>query len=325
MSTETKPAISNRTLGGTGIQVSPVGLGVMQFSGGGGPFGLAFPYLSKKERMEIVGAALDGGVNWFDTAEIYGFGRSERRLANALRDNGMRDDQVIIASKWFPLLRTARNIPRTIGRRLENLQEYSIDLYYVHQPYSLSSVDAQMEAMARLVDAGKIGAVGVSNFDAGHMRQAHAVLAKHGLPLAANQVQYSLMERSIERDGVLAAAEELDVTVVAYSPLAKGMLSGKYHRHPELLARKGRLAGMGLRRDLESSRPLIEALEEIATAHRATPAQVALGWLISFHGERVVAIPGATSAEQAAQNAGAMALDLTRAELDQLDALSKGF
>jgi aryl-alcohol dehydrogenase-like predicted oxidoreductase len=325
MTIEATSAFSARTLGRTGLQVSPIGLGVMQFSGGSGLFGLAFPDLSERERAEIVGAALDGGVNWFDTAEIYGFGRSERRLARALRANGMRDDQVIIASKWFPLLRTSRNIPKTIGRRLENLQEYSIDLYYVHQPYSLSSVDAQMDAMARLVDAGEIGAVGVSNFDEKRMRQAHATLAKHGLPLAANQVQYSLMERSIERDGVLDAAEELDITIVAYSPLAKGLLSGKYHRHPELLAQKGRLASMGLQRDLARSRPIVEALEEIATIHEATPAQVALSWIISFHGERVVAIPGATSVEQASQNAGAMALDLASTELDRLDALSKEF
>lgn len=320
-----KSNVPLRQLGPTGIEVSPIGLGVMQFSGGSGFFGLIFPNLSEAERAGIVGAALGGGVNWFDTAEVYGFGRSERGLAEALRANGKRDDEVVIATKWFPFLRTARNIPRTIHRRQENLREYRIDLYYVHQPWSLSSTEAQMDAMARLVESEQVGAIGVSNYGAQRMRRAHRALKAHGVALAANQMEYSLLQRSIERDGVLGAAQELDVTIVAYSPLAKGMLTGKYHRDPDRLRDKGWLGGMGLGRDLERSRPVVEALEEIGAAHEATPAQVALNWLISFHGDRVVAIPGATNANQAAENAGAMHLRLSQGELERLDELTREY
>jgi aryl-alcohol dehydrogenase-like predicted oxidoreductase len=314
-----------RRLGETDLVVSPIGLGVMQFSGGRGPFGLMFPELSMTEMSEIVGAALHGGVSWFDTAEIYGFGRSERALAYALRANDVQDEQVTLATKWFPLLRTARSIPRTIRRRQENLKGYTIDLFYVHQPWSFSSVEAQMEAMARLVEEGQVGAIGVSNFGAERMRRAHAALKERGLPLAANQVEYSLLERSIESNGVLAAAIELGVTIVAYSPLAKGVLSGKYHQDPRLMKERGSVARIGLRRDLERIHPLIEALQDISAAYGATPAQVALNWLISFHGDRVVAIPGATNSNQAAQNAGTMAFELSREELDRLDALSSEY
>lgn len=319
------PTTANRPLGKTGIQVSSIGLGVMELAGGGGLLGVAFPVIPQSEKNAIIQAALDGGINWFDTAEIYGAGVSESSLAAGLKAAGKHPEDVVIATKWFPLFRTAGNIPHTIDNRLRYLDGFPIDLYYVHQPYSFSSPEAEMNAMADLVEAGKIRAVGVSNFNAGRMRRAHAALQKRGLPLATNQVRYSLLDRKIETDGTLDAARELGITITAYTPLGSGLLSGKYHKNPELLKSKPFYWRGRIQRQLEASRPLVAALEEIGLKYQATPAQVALNWLIWFNGELVVTIPGATKIGQAADNAGAMRFRLSEAELARLDELSRSF
>jgi aryl-alcohol dehydrogenase-like predicted oxidoreductase len=297
----------------------------MDFSGGGGLIGRAFPIIPQEGKNAIVKAALDGGINWFDTAELYGAGLSERSLAEALKAIGKSDDEVVIATKWFPLFRTARNIPRTILDRIKYLDGYSIDLYQVHQPIGFSSPEAEMDAMADLVETGKIRSVGVSNFNPEQMRRAHKALEKRGLPLAANQVHYSLLHRDIERDGTLETAKELGVAIIAYTPLAWGLLSGKYHKNLELIKQKPFYSRRRIERHLESSTPLIAALEEIAEKHNATPAQVALNWLIHFNGETVVAIPGAKKAHQAEESAGTMHFRLTDDEMAQIDELSSGF
>jgi len=210
----------------------------MELSGGGGMLGRVFPVIPQAEKNAIIQAALDGGINWFDTAEIYGGGVSERSLATGLKASGRRAGDVAVATKWFPLFRTAGNIPQTIAERLRYLDGFPIDLYYIHQPYSFSSPEAEMNAMADLVEAGKIRSVGVSNFNPERMRRAHAALHKRGLPLATNQVRYSLLDRKIETDGILETARQLGVTITAYTPLASGLLTGKYHRSPELLKYK---------------------------------------------------------------------------------------
>lgn len=320
-----KIVYEKRSLGATGILVTPIGLGVMQFSGGAGLYGMAFPLLTREEKAALVKAALDGGINWFDTAELYGFGRSESNLSEALQDLGIKEDSVVLATKWWPLFRTARNITRSIQERLNYLNPYPIDLYYVHQPFSFSSPEAEMEAMAELVEAGKIRSIGVSNFEAERMRRAHAALAKRGLKLAANQVHYSLAHRQIETDGTLQAAQELGVSIVSYTPLEYGLLTGIYHKNPALLQSKPFFRRNGLQRRLEATRPLITAMEEIAAKHNATVGQVALNWLINFHGDTVLAIPGATKASQAEQNAGAMKFRLSDEELVRLDKLSESF
>jgi aryl-alcohol dehydrogenase-like predicted oxidoreductase len=256
---------------------------------------------------------------------MYGRGRSEQGLANALRAAEKTDDEVIVATKWFPMFRTARNIPRTIHDRIRFLDGYSIDLYMVHQPWGFSPPEAEMDAMADLVEGGKIRSVGVSNFNAEQMRRAHAALQKRGLPLAANQMQYSLLHRKIETNGVLAAAQELGITITAWSPLASGLLTGKFHKDPEILNQTPFGRRMRLRREIERSRPLILALEEIAINHDATPAQIALNWLIHFQGEAVVAIPGASKVKQAEENAGVMNFKLTSDEMARLDELSRMF
>ena len=313
---------SPRTLGKTGIAITPIGLGMMEFSGGGGWLGKMFPVIAQEDKNAIVRAALDGGINWFDTAELYGNGVSEASLAAALKAAGKANGDVVVATKWWPFPRTARNIPRTIARRLRLLDGYSISVYMVHQPFSFSSVEAEMNAMADLVESGRIRSVGVSNFNAERMRRAHAALQKRGLPLAVNQMRFSLLERSIEKNGVLEAAKELGVTIIAYTPLERGMLTGKYHRHPELVAQKGAMWRGWIKRHLERTRPLVSALEEIGASRHATAAQVALNWVISFHGDAIVTIPGATRVSQAEEAAGAMTFRLTEAELSRLDELS---
>ena len=312
-----------RKLGTTDIEISPVGLGMMEFGGGGGLLGAAFPEITQEVKNETVQAALEGGINWFDTAELYGLGVSERSLAAALKAAGKRDDEVVVATKWWPFPRTARSIPRTIHHRLRWLDGYSIGLYMVHQPFSFSSPEAEMEAMAELVEAGKIRSVGVSNYNPQRMRRAHKQLAQRGLPLAANQVLFSLLDRGIERDGTLETAKELGVTVIAYTPLASGLLSGKYHKRPELLQKKPFYWRARIQRRLEPTRPLVEALEEIGAKYGATPAQVALNWVIHFHGDLIVTIPGATNPRQAAESAGAMGFRLAPEEMGRLDELSK--
>jgi aryl-alcohol dehydrogenase-like predicted oxidoreductase len=319
----TNTAVQMRPLGKTGIRVTPIGLGVMEMAGGGGLIGRMFPVMPQEEKNAIIQAALDGGINWFDTAEMYGAGVSERSLADGLKAAGKADGDVVVATKWQPFLRTAANIPRTIEDRLRFLGGYGIGNYMIHQPYSFSSPEAEMNAMADLVEAGKIRSVGVSNFAPGRMRRAHAALAKRGLPLAVNQVRYSLLRREIETNGVLATARELGVTIVAYTPVARGLLTGKYHQHPELLERMSPLRRTAMQRNLARTRGLVAAMEAMATRYGATIAQVALNWLIHFNGELVVAIPGATKVYQAEQSAGAMKFRLSDEDLARLDRESR--
>jgi aryl-alcohol dehydrogenase-like predicted oxidoreductase len=317
-----------RPLGRSPIRISPIGLGCWQFSEGAGLGGSYWPTLPPGTENAIVAESLAGGVTWFDTAEVYGAGHSETALSRALTAAGKRPGDVVVATKWFPAFRTASSIGSTIAERLARLAPFGIDLHQVHQPIAFATVAAQMRAMADLVAAGRIRTVGVSNFFAGRMRAAHRALAAHGIPLAANQVRYSLLHRGIETNGVLDAARELGITIIAYSPLAQGVLSGKFHRDPGLIrARPGPRKWLGdfRRRGLEKSRPVVTALEEIAAAHDATPAQVALAWLLQFHGDVVVAIPGATSALQARENAAAARLLLDPAELERLDEESRRF
>lgn len=305
--------------------MTPVGLGMMEFSGGGGLAGMGFPIIPQAEKNATVQAGLQGGVNWFDTAELYGNGVSEASLATALKAAGKTNADVVVATKWWPFLRTAANIRRTITDRLRYLDGYNIGLYMVHQPFGLSSRAAEMEAMADLVQAGKIKAVGVSNFSAAQMRAADETLKRRGLTLAANQVKYSLLDRRIETNGVLETARELGITIIAYTPLAFGLLTGKYHKDPGLLKRKRFWWRARLERGLTVSRELVQALEEIGKRHGATPGQVALNWIITSQGAAVVTIPGVTNAAQAAENAGAMKLQLSADEMKQLDQLSAQF
>jgi aryl-alcohol dehydrogenase-like predicted oxidoreductase len=318
--------MENVGLGKTDMRVSPIGLGCWQFSRAkrlpGGFWGILEP----GEIQEIVSVSLDEGINWFDTAEAYGWGNSEESTTEALTSCGIEPGQVVVATKWFPLLRWAGSIKKTLSKRLKHLSPFPIDLHQIHFPASFSSLKKQVSAMADLQSEGKIRSVGVSNFSASQMRQAHAVLEARGTALVSNQVRYSLLDRGIERNGVLDTAKELGVTIIAYSPLAQGILSGKYHSDPDSIQqRAGPRKHMSRfkRKGLEKSAPLIDELKRIALVHDATPSQVALSWLLQFHGSTVVAIPGAYTSEQARENAGAMKLELSREELERIHEVSK--
>lgn len=317
-----------RRLGKSDLMVSPVGLGCWQFSKGHGFGGKYWPVIPDDEIKDIVGTSLEGGINWFDTAEAYGWGESEKALSRTLKRLGKSSEEVIVATKWFPVFKTAKSITKTIDKRLEYLSGFRIDLYQIHQPYSLSSTTAQMNAMAQLVKDYKIRYVGVSNFSAKKMKKAQAELSNHGLDLISNQVVYSLLNRKIETNGILDTARELGVSIIAYSPLAQGIVSGKFHDNPELIrSRPGYRKYMPAfkPKGLEKSRPIVQALEELAEKYNATPSQIALNWVINFCGDSVVAIPGATKLKQAEENAGSLKFKLTKDELDYLDKISAPF
>ena len=215
----------------------------------------------------------------------------------------------------------------TIDQRIGALSPFPIDLYQVHQPWGFSNEKAEMEAMATLVKEKKIRCVGVSNFSAAKMRSAWETLQKQGIPLVSNQVRYSLLDRKIESNGILQTARELGITIIAYSPLAQGLVTGKFHENPELLK------NIGMRRyssnfkpaGLEKSGPLVKTIGELAVNYGVTTSQVALNWMISFHGDTVVVIPGATKESHAKENTGAMNFRLKDDDLALLDQKSTLF
>jgi aryl-alcohol dehydrogenase-like predicted oxidoreductase len=320
--------MDRRRLGRTDIEVTAIGLGCWQFAGNSGVASRVWTPLAQETITQVVKAALDGGISWFDTAEMYGRGRSERALTTALKENSATPGEVVIATKWAPLGRRASNITATIDDRLDCLQGYPIDLYQIHEPWtSLSGIGPQMRAMAKLFHAGKIRSVGVSNFSARQLSLAHKALAAEGAELTSNQVRISLLDRDIEHNGVLDTARRLGVTLIAYSPLAQGVLTGRFHQDPSTVANMRPLRRFSLRsasrRQLARSAPLIDELRAIGLNYAASPAQVALNWLITYYSDTVVAIPGASKPGQAEEAAGAMGFRLSDAELHRLEELSR--
>jgi aryl-alcohol dehydrogenase-like predicted oxidoreductase len=315
-----------RNLGKSEVKITPIGLGCWQFSKRGNMAGKFWPSLEDEVIRDVVRISLEGGVNWFDTAEVYGQGASEKILAKSLTDLGQKPGDVIIATKWWPMFRTAPNILKTIGDRLSALDPFPIDLYQVHQPWGFSSEIKEMESMAELVQAKKIKHVGVSNFSAKMMRSAWETLQKKGINLVSNQVQYSLLNRKIESNGVLETAKELGITIIAYSPLAQGLVTGKFHDNPALLKNIGfrKYSSQFKPKGLEKSRPVAELVKKLAVKYQATPSQVALNWLINYSGETVVAIPGATKASHATENTGTMKFSLSPDDMHLLDVVSNG-
>lgn len=314
--------IELRQLGKTDLRVSPIGLGAMQFSEGKGMMRFVLGAIPIETTNAIVEIALNSGMNWIDTAEVYGSGASECAVARALNAMGSKVGDMLIATKWLPIMRRAKSIAKSAEKSTNRLNPFPIDLYQVHQPFSLSSLESQMDAMADLVDGGIVRAIGVSNYSADKMVAAHEALAEREIPLASNQVRVSLLDRRIDNNGVFETAKELGVTIIAYTPLGQGVLTGKLHRNPELLNNMPRMRRRMLRRYMGKSQRLVEELESVAESHDATPAQISLSWLINFYGEIVVAIPGSSKTIQAEQNAGAMRVRLTSEEQNALSDLS---
>jgi aryl-alcohol dehydrogenase-like predicted oxidoreductase len=299
-----------------GIAIAPLGIGTWawgdQLFWG---YGKEYDAAALQEAFKV---ALELGVSLFDTAEIYGFGESERLLGRFMQQ---ADQPVQIATKYFPLpwRFKADAVADALTASLRRLQVARVPLYQVHQPFDFfMGQKTLMEALAEEVKQERIGAIGVSNYSAAQMRQAHEFLAARGMPLAVNQVQYSLLARQIERNGVLDTARELGVVILAYSPLAQGLLTGKYTvENTPTGARKidPRFSQSGL----EKLAPLIGALRQVGEAYGKTPAQVALNWLI---GQGAVPIPGAKNGEQVRQNAGALGWEMSGAEREKLAEVS---
>ena len=262
-------------------------------------------------------ASIGAGVNFFDTAEIYGFGESERLLGRFLKQTTKK---VILATKYFPLpwRFSPRAVAETLTASLDRLQLECVDLYQVHWPFDfLMGQKTLLNALANEVKQGRIAAVGVSNYSAQQMATAHASLAERGVTLAVNQVQYSLLHRTIERNGTLEMAQQLNVKILAYSPLAQGLLTGKYALENYQAPQGARKFNPKFSRQGLTKLELVQrTLAAIAQAHSKTPAQVALNWLICVG--NVIPIPGAKNAQQASQNAGALGWAMTPEEHEKL-------
>ncbi|GAB4377705.1 MAG: aldo/keto reductase [Elainellaceae cyanobacterium] len=305
------------TLGTNGPTVAPLGIGTWAWGDT-----LFWDYGKEYDASELQAAfktALELGIQFFDTAEIYGFGESERLLGQFMQQT---NQPVQIATKYFPLpwRFTEQAVADTLTASLERLQQSTVTLYQVHQPFSFfMGQKTLMKALADEVQRGRLLSVGVSNYSAAQMREAHHLLAEQGVSLAVNQVQYSLLSRQIEQNGILETARELGITILAYSPLAQGLLTGKYMPEdytPPTGAR--RLNPRFSRRGLEKLAPVIKLLKRVGDQHGKTPAQVALNWLIAQG--NVIPIPGAKNSAQVAQNAGALDWSLSpeeQAEIDQ--------
>lgn len=259
---------------------------------------------------------LKSGVNFFDTAEVYGQGKSEEMLGRFL---GEVDQPVKIATKFMPLpWRLSRKaLLRALQKSLKRLGLTRIDLYQMHMPLPPVTVETWMGAMAEAFQDGLIRAVGVSNYDREQMQRAHDALTGEGIPLASNQVEYHLLNRRAEKSGLLKLSQDLGVRLIAYSPLASGVLSGKYTPdHPV----QGIRANRYNRATLGKVQPLIRVLNKIGAAHEGkTPSQVALNWVIC---KGLIPIPGVKTLEQAQINSDVLDWRLSEEEVARLDETS---
>jgi aryl-alcohol dehydrogenase-like predicted oxidoreductase len=308
---------STVSLGNNGPQVTPLGVGT--WSWGDTLFWDYGKEYNENQVREAFQASVEAGITLFDTAEVYGLGESEKLVGKFARES---DIPVAIATKYFPFpWRIFRNaVTDALTESLQRLQVSSIPLYQVHMPFTFfMNQETLMDALAEEVKNGRIEAVGVSNYSAGEMRAAHEQLQKRGVPLASNQVQYSLLHRKIESNGIWDTAQELGVTIIAYSPLAQGLLTGKYTGQEKPTGARGidpKFKPSGL----QKISPVTNCLRQLAEKHQKTPAQVALNWLVT---RGAIPIPGAKNAEQAKQNAGALGWQLDAEDTQELDRASE--
>jgi aryl-alcohol dehydrogenase-like predicted oxidoreductase len=293
--------------------ISKIGLGTWQF--GASEWGYGEPY-AEREATAIVRRAVELGVTLFDTAEIYGAGRSERILGRAL---GERRESVFLATKIFPVLPGARAVRQRALASARRLGVTRIDLYQVHWPNPLIGPASLIGGMRELRQAGRVTEVGVSSYSLKRWKDAEAAL---GSRVLSNQVSYSLVARAPERD-LLPFAEADGRLVIAYSPLGMGLLSGRYHG-ARLPTDRVRLGSSLFRPEfLERTGPLIAVLRDVADAHHATPAQIALAWAI--RSPAVTAIPGAATVQQLESNVAAAEIQLSDGEYKALQAASDRF
>jgi aryl-alcohol dehydrogenase-like predicted oxidoreductase len=259
--------------------------------------------------------SLAAGIGFFDTAEVYGAGESERILGRLLQQDPPRRDELVIATKFWPApwkLGVGAALRQSLEASLGRLQLPSVDLYQIHGPISLRSASAIAEALATVVEAGLVAAVGVSNYSVREMTRIHRELRARGLPLASNQIEYSLLRTRPEVGGLLDACRDLGVVPIAYSPIGQGRLTGKYSAASPPPGRRNFSA-----HPMEDVDRVVAVLREIGAQHGdRTPSQVALRWIID---KGAVPIPGAKNAQQATDNAGALGWSLDAAEVAALD------
>jgi aryl-alcohol dehydrogenase-like predicted oxidoreductase len=300
------------SLGRSELRVPRMGVGAMTW---GDAKGLARLHPAKtayggshgfEEEKRAIEVSLEAGINLFDTAAMYSGGAAERRLGELTRR------QVVIIATKFPSGFSFREneLPKELEGNLARLGSESIDLYQHHYPSNKISIRKLMEQLADVVEAGKVKAVGVSNYSTEQMREAR------GIPLASNQVEYSLLHRQPEANGVLDACRELGITLIAYSPLAGGMLTSKYSAQNRPGGFFRRILPQYNRKTLDSIQPVIQLLHQIGERYSKTPSQVALRWLIE--NPIVLPIPGAKNGSQAIDNAGALTFSLTSEEVEAL-------
>ena len=306
------------TLPGLDRPVAPLGVGTWAWGDkntwGMGGYDGSFTETTIAAAWE---ASIDAGATFFDTAEVYGGGESERIIGGLLAADPGRRDQVTIATKFMPSpwkvdVRSA--LRSALEGSLERLGIDTVDLYQIHGPISLRSHKAMAEALAAVHDAGLVHAVGVSNYSDKEMRSIHTELAVRDIPLASNQIEFSLLRQRPLTSGLLDACADLGVIPLAYSPIGQGRLTGKYSAANPPPGRRNFGA-----HPMELADAVVAKLKAIGEPVDRTPAQVALRWLIQ-HG--TLPIPGAKNAEQAQQNAGALGWALTDEQMAELDAVA---
>jgi aryl-alcohol dehydrogenase-like predicted oxidoreductase len=267
------------------------------------------------EVQQAFQVSLEQGIRFIDTAELYGNGLSERLLGRFLRET---DQPVLIATKFFPWpWRFYKGtILRALKGSLARLNVENVDLYQIHWPNPILGNDRLMEGLAECVKSGMTRTVGVSNFGQSRMLAAYSSLSRYNVPLASNQVHYSLLSRAVEKNGTLARCRELGIRLIAYSPIEKGLLSGKYSvEKPPPGSRARNYANL-----LPRIQPLLRLMTQIGQDHGGkSSSQVALNWVIC---KGALPIPGAKNAEQAEENAGALGWRLADEEIAKLDAES---
>jgi aryl-alcohol dehydrogenase-like predicted oxidoreductase len=307
-------------LPGCDVEIPPMGLGTWAW-GDRRTWGMdGYDHSYDRETIrEAYQRSVEKGVTFLDTAEAYGSGESERIIGGLLEADPANRDRIVIATKFMPFpwkLAVKSGIREALGASLKRLGLPFVHLYQIHGPTSLRSAEALADALAAVREAGLVRAVGVSNYSEREMRTIHAALASHGIPLATNQIEYSLLRTMPERNGLLAACAELGVKVLAYSPIGQGRLTGKYSAgHPP----PGRRGFSDF--PMAEVAPIVEELRRIGRRHgEKNPSQVALNWVIS---KGAIPIPGAKNREQADENAGALGWRLSEDEMRSLDSLGK--
>ena len=312
--------MQTREIGHSGLFVNPIGLGCMGLSEFYGPA------VDTRDGVALLHAAIEAGVNHFDTAQLYGMGANERLLGEAFHD---RRDKVIIATKFGPVRDKATgafldvdgsedNMRNAIEDSLRFLKTDHIDLYYLHRVDLSRPIEETVGAMAKLVDEGKVRALGLSEASAETLKRAHAV---H--PISALQSEYSIFSRDIE-DGPLPAVREIGASLVAYSPLGRGLLTGRYSRGDkpgENDFRQGAHQPRFAEGAFEANLALVEEVKTVASELDAHPSQVALAWVLG-RGEDILTIPGTTKLANLETNLGAGTVTLSEAQRDRLDRLA---